>query len=188
MLICQANPNFILVVLRARKKFEDLRNFTLESAQVEIERRHRRKEGRTPSVDSSRSPTNPQRRVQSLPEVPEGSSAFAIGEDDETDDDDKATPAQSRSPRSPPESTASDVSAPVNDALPVQLRGMSEKARGKLPAGTMAFSRQNSTTSLSHSTASTAGQSSNFVASAEWVSVLNELDHSFQSPNVHQTG
>ncbi len=47
------------------------------------------------------------------------------------------------------------------------LRGMSEKARGKLPAGAQSFARQNSSTSLSSPTAYTSR--SGFTPTSEWL-------------------
>jgi hypothetical protein len=64
--------------------------------------------------------------------VPED-GAFAIGddEDDDTEDDNQPTPAESTASKQP--SSGSSVSSNVDDAVPTQLRGMSEKARGKMP-------------------------------------------------------
>lgn len=119
-----------------------LRSFTLESGQQEIERRNRRRkehrdpldlsESRRGSVESLRSPTAMHPRVPSLSDVPEDGT-FAIGEDedDDTDDDHRPTPAASTPTDQP--SRASSVSSSVDDAVPSQLRGMSEKARGKMP-------------------------------------------------------
>ncbi|CAJ2507814.1 Uu.00g090000.m01.CDS01 [Anthostomella pinea] len=182
----QKNPNFLYLVLKNRKHFEALRSFTLESGQEEIERRSRRRKdngqpidpfdtsSRRSSVDSLRSPTSAQPKTPTLSDVPEEDSTFAIGDDeDESDDDGQPTPAQS-SPSENPSRTSSV--ADVEDAVPTQLKGMSEKARGKMPAGVPAFSRQNSTTSLS--SYSVAGQSTtgSFEPSANWIeSWLPEL-------------
>ena len=67
-----------------------------------------------------------------MSDVPE-EDTFAIGddEDDDTDDDHHPTPAESTPTEAP--SRASSVSSSVDDAVPTQLRGMSEKARGKMP-------------------------------------------------------
>jgi hypothetical protein len=67
--------------------------------------------------------------------VPEDGT-FAVGddEDDDTDDDHRPTPAESTPTDYP--SRASSVSSSVDDAVPSQLRGMSEKARGKMPGKT----------------------------------------------------
>ena len=67
--------------------------------------------------------------------------------DDNGDVEPRPTPSQSSISNNP--SRASSVVS-VEDAVPTQLRGMSEKARGKMPAGAgpFRFSRQNSTTSL----------------------------------------
>lgn len=79
-----------------------------------------------------RSPTISQPRAPALSDVPED-GAFAIGDDDEedTDDDNRPTPAESTPTEAP--SRASSVSSSIDDAVPTQLRGMSEKARGKMP-------------------------------------------------------
>jgi hypothetical protein len=94
---------------------------------------------------------------------------FAIGDDDDedTDDDHQPTPAHSTPTDYP--SRASSVSSPVEDAVPVQLRGLSEKARGKMPAGTPTFSRQNSTTSLGSYATSGISASGSFEPSSEWI-------------------
>lgn len=150
------NPNFLYAVIRNKKRFEGrttslnrfsgltflaLRSFTLESGQEEIERRNRRRkehgadpldllEHRRGSVDSLRSPSSHQ-RAPALSNVPEDGT-FAIGEDEDedTDDDHRPTPAESTPTE---QSRASSISSSVDDAVPSQLRGMSEKARGKMP-------------------------------------------------------
>lgn len=130
-------------------------------------------------MDSIRSPTTAQPKTPTLSDVPEEDGTFAIGDDDDESDDednDRPTPAQSSPGETP--SRPSSVVDP-DDAVPTQLRGMSEKARGKMPAGTPAFSRQNSITSLSGFSAhSAAGQSipGGFEPSAHWIeSWLPEL-------------
>lgn len=184
------NPNFIYAILRNKRRFEALRNFTLESGQEELERRNRRrKEGvpmdslenisRTNSIDSVRSPTVSQRQP-TLSGVPEEEATFAIGDDDddETDDDQNPTPAQSErsSPIERAASRAASVSSSIDDAVPVQLRGMSEKARGKMPAGKPTFSRQNSTTSLGSYGTSPYPADGAFQPTAQWIeSWLPEL-------------
>jgi High-temperature-induced dauer-formation protein len=104
-----------------------------------------------------------------LSSLPEENGTFAIGddEDDDTDDDHHPTPAH-YTPTDHP-SRASSVSSNVEDAVPVQLRGLSEKARGKMPAGTPTFSRQNSTTSLGGYPSGNIGTSGSFEPSAEWI-------------------
>ncbi|KAH8177240.1 high-temperature-induced dauer-formation protein [Sarocladium implicatum] len=183
----QKNPQLLLAILKNRKKIEGLRTFTLESGQEEIERRkQKRKESGASaesldegslrnSVDSVRSPATTPARSQNLTDVPEDGT-FAIGDDDEDDsDEDEPMPTPARSTTSENPSQASPTVA-ADDAVPVQLRGMSEKARGKMPASARSFSRQNSTTSLG--AYSTAGQSQNgsFEPSAHWIdSWLPEL-------------
>ncbi|KAI0005164.1 high-temperature-induced dauer-formation protein-domain-containing protein [Xylariaceae sp. FL0662B] len=180
------NPNFIYLILKNKKRFEALRTFTLESGQEELERRiRRRKESGQPldpfdassrrsSVDSLRSPTTAQPKAPTLSNVPEEDATFAIGDDeDDSEDDSRPTPAQSSPSENP--SQASSV-ADVEDAVPTQLRGMSEKARGKMPAGVPTFSRQNSTTSLASYSATGQSVASAFEPSTEWIeSWLPEL-------------
>lgn len=179
------NPQFVFSILRNRKRFEALRSLTLESGQEEIERRNRRRKdsgashdpleptSTRSSVDSIRSPTAPLSRAPTLGDVVEEDGTFAIGDDeDESDDEARPTPAAS-SPSNP--SAASSVASAADDDVPRQLQGMSEKARGKMPAGAGSFSRQNSTTSLG---SPVAGQSQTgcFEPSAHWIdSWLPEL-------------
>ena len=174
------NPELILAIVRHKKRIEALRTFTLETGQEEMERRHRmRKESGGPvdpldpgslrsSSESMRSAPNATSRNPALEEVPEEDGAFAIGddEDDDSDDGHEPTPARSTASDNPLQESSAP---PVEDAVPVQLRGMSEKARGKMPASIKSFSRQNSTTSLG--AYSTAGQSQSgvFEPSTHWI-------------------
>ncbi|KFY71253.1 hypothetical protein V499_08545 [Pseudogymnoascus sp. VKM F-103] len=175
------NANFIYTVIRNRKRFQALRSFTLESGQAEIERQNqRRKEANESgdttndselprfSMDSIQSPTTAQHRRPSQQNIPEEENTFAIGDDDdddhETDDGHAMTPSYSTPTDQP--SRASSITSDFEDAVPTQVRGMSEKARGKRPAGTPTFSRQNSTTSLGGPTQNTNGQ---FEPSAQWI-------------------
>lgn len=176
------NPEFVSAILRNRKRFEALRNFTLESGQEEIERRNqRRKDARASSdvdstrssVESLRSPATSHSRPPGLSNVPEEDGTFTIGEDEDDSDDERPTPSHSDPSENP--SRASSVSN-VEDAVPTQLRGMSEKARGKMPAGMHNFSRQNSMTSLSGYSTSGQSQSGQFEPTAHWIdSWLPEL-------------
>lgn len=66
--------------------------------------------------------------------------------------------------------------ASVANSLPQQLRGMSEKARGKMPAGKISFSRQNSSASIGSygiGTVSSPGPGGSgafpFVPTAAWI-------------------
>jgi hypothetical protein len=174
------NPNFVYAILRHKKRFEALRTFTLESGQAEIERRNRRRKenlngpvdsleatSRT-SADSILSPSNSHPRASTLSSLPE-EDTFAIGDDDDEDTDDDHQPTPAHSTPTDYASRASSVSSHVEDAVPVQLRGLSEKARGKMPAGTPTFSRQNSTTSLGSYAASGIGASGLFEPSSEWI-------------------
>lgn len=176
------NPEFVAAILRNRKRFEALRNFTLESGQEEIERRNRRKkdtrgssdiESTRSSVESLRSPTAGHSRPSALSNVPEEDGTFTIGDEEDDSDEERRTPSHSDPSENP--SRASSVSN-VEDAVPTQLRGMSEKARGKMPAGMQNFSRQNSMTSLSGYSTSGQSQSGQFEPTAQWIdSWLPEL-------------
>ncbi len=77
------------------------------------------------------------------------------------------TPSQS-SPSTHNSRTAS-ISSSTEEPLPTQLRGMSEKARGKMPAGQPSFSRQNSTTSLNNHAATISSPISGFDPTALWI-------------------
>ncbi|GFP55542.1 protein HID1 [Trichoderma asperellum] len=184
------NPELILAILRNKKRIEALRTFTLESGQEEIEKINRRRKdsgghvgpfddgSRRSSVDSLRSPTNGLSRTQSLEETPED-SAFAIGDDDDDNDDDDSeeepqpTPAASTASENPSQASSTTN---IEDAVPVQMRGMSEKARGKMPANIQSFSRQNSSTSLGAYSTANQAYGGNFEPTAPWIdSWLPEL-------------
>ncbi|KAL1870284.1 hypothetical protein VTK73DRAFT_2698 [Phialemonium thermophilum] len=183
------NPAFVYAVLKNRKRFEALRSFTLESGQEEIERRNRRRKetgggsqdplestSTRSSVESLRSPTTAHSRTPTLSNVPEEhDGTFAIGEEDEdSDDENHPTPAASDPSAIP--SRASSVTSQAEDEVPRQLRGMSEKARGKMPVGAGTFSRQNSTTSMGSNSHASSSQRSEFEPTAQWIeSWLPEL-------------
>jgi hypothetical protein len=171
------NPNLIYAIVRSRKRFQALRDFTLEGGQEEIERQNQlRKEGtgdaqRTNSIDSVRSPTVS--RTPTLGNVPEENSAFAIGDDDDDDDNSDADePRPTDTPHSPSgASRSASIASSIDESVPLQLRGMSEKARGKMPVGQPAFSRQNSITSLSSMAMPALATNEFFTPSAIWVRV-----------------
>ncbi|KAL2889315.1 high-temperature-induced dauer-formation protein [Ceratocystis lukuohia] len=184
------NPDFVYAVLRHRKRIEALRSFTLESGQEEIERRQRSRKESSASTEtydpistSNRSSVDggfgflqqnqsSNNSVQSpgLRNVPEDST-FEIGDDEDSDDpeqtdteeDYRPTPTTTDSP-----SCAGSAVSP-EDAVPVQLRGMSEKARGKLPAGAPTFSRQNSLSSFSFPASGPRNTSGVFEPTAAWI-------------------
>jgi hypothetical protein len=120
-------------------------------------------------MESVRSPISARSPV--LSNVPEEHSAFAIGDDDSDDDtlqDDASRPLQP-SGASVESSRAQSMSPSMEEAVPIQLRGMSEKARGKMPVGQTSFSRQNSISSL-HSLVPSVSYAGQFQPTAEWVS------------------
>ena len=197
----QVNAELVFVILKNRKRFEALRSFTLESAREEMERRNqRRKDGASAdpfdlsstrsSAESIRSPTAGL-HIPSLSNVPEDGT-FAIGDDEDEDEDEDEnkddddedsdstegdgglTPSQSTPSENP--SRASSAGGGVEDAVPAQLRGMSEKARGKMPAGAQTFSRQNSITSLGGHPRAECSAPGAFEPTSEWIdSWLPEL-------------
>ncbi|KAF3038577.1 hypothetical protein E8E11_000094, partial [Didymella keratinophila] len=182
------NPNLVYAIVRSKKKFQALRDFTLESGQEEIERQNQlRKEGdgadlsRQTSIDSLRSPTAA--RTPSLGNVPEENSAFAIGSDDDEDSDAEEASPPPQTVQPPPSggsrgaSRSASIASSIDESVPLQLRGMSEKARGKMPVGQPTFSRQNSTTSLaSFSATPSLGANGFFTPSVTWLeSWLSEL-------------
>ncbi|KAH7135059.1 high-temperature-induced dauer-formation protein-domain-containing protein [Dendryphion nanum] len=183
----QHNPNIVYAIVRSRKKFQALRNLTLESAQEEIERQNQQKKEqgeelrRKDSLDSIRSPTLS--RTPTLGNVPEEDSAFAIGDDE--DSDAETEDKSSRLPQSPLQSPvgapagasrSASIASSYDETVPLQLRGMSEKARGKMPVGQPTFSRQNSTTSLSSLPVAPFVVNEFFTPSSTWIeSWLPEL-------------
>ncbi|RAL12758.1 Hid1 family protein [Aspergillus homomorphus CBS 101889] len=174
------NPYLVYSILRNRRRFEAVREFTLESGQQEIERQNeRRKSGGNESAASPvLSPTEedvqaPSGARSSLGRIPEENSPFAIGGDDSEDEGEAPnTPAQ----ESVSTSRRQSISSVVDESVPLQLRGMSEKARGKMPAGQPTFSRQNSMTSQSSMSAAFLASSSGFTPTTAWLdSWLPEL-------------
>jgi hypothetical protein len=167
-----ANPNFIYAILRQQKRIEALRNFTLEQGQEEVDRENRLRKDRgesSPKVSFSMSEMQRPKQEPETPTTPASPGAFEIGDDSDEEGEEAGKPAKKNelTPTSP-------VTSPLQedaDAVPLQLRGMSEKARGKLPEN--AFQRQGSTTSLANhvsgvATPTTGG--AGFVPTHAWVS------------------
>jgi len=180
----QNNPNLVYAVVKSRRRFHNLREFSLEAGQQELERiAQQRKEqqeaassrlARTSSVDSVRSPLSSHQHASHLQEISED-SAFTIGDDDDDEDSrDQSTPITPQSPGSPAPHTsrqgsrAASVSSSADETVPLQLRGMSEKARGKMPVGAPLLSRTSSMTSL-HSLTPMVTLSGTFQATPEWI-------------------
>lgn len=173
------NSYLVYAVLRSRSRFEGLRAFTLESGQQELEQQQqRRKFSSSGSDDLSTSsqahpgeePRSPTNTTRPLSHVPEEDGAFAIGDDDSDEETQvQVTPSHSSPSTEQPRSPV--ISPSTDENVPLQLRGLSEKARGKMPAGKPTFSRQNSTTSLGGYTAapSLSSVSVGFVPTAAWI-------------------
>lgn len=191
LIFSKGNRTFVQTLLKARRRFEALRSFTLESGQEEIERLNRRRKEsgdtsddltsptrsmRNGSLDSVRSPQSA--RTPSLSNVPEEGGTFTIGDDEDSDEggerETMATPSHS-SPSNHNSQTPSRSSSVDEPLLPTQLRGMSEKARGKMPASQTAFSRQSSSTSLTSHPAAIMSPTVGFSPSAHWVGCLSRL-------------
>lgn len=167
-----------------------MRDFTVEGAMAELDRQTQerkdrgvadvvpsgvRSPARGGSLDSVRSPVSA--RSPHLGNVPEH-AAFAIGDDEDEDDADDTRRMSSSTTFSAPLSATSSV---VDDAVPMQSRSMSEKARGKQPVGQGSFSRSTSrntsTTSLpalitANTNTSTNSFQTQFRPTSEWVSAL----------------
>ncbi|EDP51696.1 conserved hypothetical protein [Aspergillus fumigatus A1163] len=170
------NPFLVYAILKYRKRFEAVRAFTLESGQQEIERQNERRKAKAAFRDSSSSPTLSQAEedphVSSgarspLTRIPEENSPFAIG-GDESDDQHDGQDTPSQSSPSAQNSRRPSISSAIDESVPLQLRGMSEKARGKMPAGQPSFSRQNSITSQS-SISAMFSTSSGFTPTVAWL-------------------
>ncbi|KAK4541104.1 hypothetical protein LTR36_008329 [Oleoguttula mirabilis] len=199
-----ANRRFVEVVVRSRKRFKALRDFTVEGATAELDRQAQERKDRgvgdvaasgvrsprNGSIDSLRSPVSA--RSPQLGNVPEH-GAFAIGDDDEDEPGDEMT---SSATFSAPLSASASL---VDDAVPMQSRSMSEKARGKQPVGQGSFSRSTSrntstaslpaliTTPSSTTNTITASSNQQFRPTTEWIetwlpflplhTILSLLDH-----------
>ncbi|KAE8152506.1 high-temperature-induced dauer-formation protein-domain-containing protein [Aspergillus avenaceus] len=177
------NSFLVYAILKHRKRFEAVREFTLESGQQEIERQNERRKSEggphdfiaSPVLSASEEDSHTASGARSpLSRIPEENSPFAIGGDDSEDEEEQKTPAQS-SP-SVQSSRRPSISSAVDESVPLQLRGMSEKARGKMPAGQPSFSRQNSMTSQSSMSAVFPSVSGGFTPTVAWLeSWLPEL-------------
>ncbi|KAG5291712.1 Dymeclin superfamily domain-containing protein [Histoplasma ohiense] len=172
------NPLLVYSILKSAKRFEALRAFTLESGQEEIERLNQRRKANqisgnsdallSPTVshsgDDNRGSGAGRRQLSHVPE----DGAFAIGDDDSDEEEQEPQNTPSQSP-SRENSRAPSVASAADESVPLQLRGMSEKARGKMPAGQVTFSRQNSTTSLSSYTPTIPTSSGGFAPTSSWI-------------------
>ncbi len=164
------NSKLVYSILKARKKVETLRIFTLEGGQQELENIARSQKDAADGVLSHSVP-NTGRPSSGAHSPPSRTSTteehtFTIGDSDDSDNEDQPTPSQS-SASAHNSRTPSNASSVADESVPIQLRGMSEKARGKLPAGAQSFARQNSSTSLSSPTTLTSR--TGFNPTSEWL-------------------
>ncbi|KAF9891265.1 hypothetical protein FE257_004829 [Aspergillus nanangensis] len=171
------NSFLVYAILKYKHRFEAVREFTLESGQQEIERQNERRKAESTSQELLSSPILsaseddahvPSGARSPLGRIPEENSPFAIGDEDSDDErENHKTPSQA-SP-SVQSSRRPSISSIVDDSVPLQLRGMSEKARGKMPAGQPSFSRQNSMTSQSSMSAALLTSPSGFIPTVGWL-------------------
>lgn len=157
-----------------------MRSFTLESGQQEIERQNERRKDESGSSDFVASPvlsaaeedphTSSGTRSP-LGRIPEEHTPFAIGDESDDEQGEPKTPVHT-SP-SVQSSRRPSAASTIDESVPLQLRGMSEKARGKMPAGQPSFSRQNSMTSQTSVSAIFPTSPNGFTPTTAWVS-----DHS----------
>lgn len=142
------------------------------------------------STSTERQPSPLPRTPSGLDNVPEAESTFTIGDDDGSDEENAAhngnvTPMGSIMTSEPQSivgsepSRAASLSSPIGDAVPTQLGGMSEKARGKLPVSQRTFSRTSSTSSLSNALLASAMATGTFEPNEHWV-CNHTLQCSFQ--------
>ncbi|KAJ5562451.1 Nuclear pore complex component [Penicillium sp. DV-2018c] len=172
------NPYLVYSVLKYRQRFEAVRTFTLESGQQEIERQNeKRKAASAPDVTTSSafSQSEDDLHTQSgarspLTGIPEEHSPFAIGNDD-SDNEQEEEGAQTPSQSSPSARTSrrTSIASTTDDNGAQQVRAMSEKARGKKPAGHPPFSRQNSVTSQTSMSALFTPSASGFTPTVPWL-------------------
>ncbi|KAL4926058.1 Hid1 family protein [Aspergillus undulatus] len=177
------NPFLVYAILKYRKRFEAVREFTLESGQQEIERQNqRRKSENRDSISSpvlSAAEDDPSlssgARSPALGRIPEENNPFAIGGYD-SDEEGEGQHRPEQDSASVQTSRRQSISSVVDESVPLQLRGMSEKARGKMPAGQPSFSRQNSMTSQISMSTVFPPSSNGFTPTAAWLeSWLPEL-------------
>ncbi|KAL5335815.1 high-temperature-induced dauer-formation protein-domain-containing protein [Aspergillus crustosus] len=177
------NPYLVYAILKYRRRFQAVREFTLESGQQEIERQNERRKAEVRETvaspvlsaadDDPRLSSGARSPLGRIPE--ENNNLFTIGGDDSEDEGEgQHTPAQDSA--SVHTSRRPSISSAVDESVPLQLRGMSEKARGKMPAGQPSFSRQNSMTSQISLSAVFAPSPSGFTPTTAWLeSWLPEL-------------
>ena len=175
------NASFVFATLRSQKRFYAIRDFIQDNA---VDALYRYKRKRKERSDNSTTPTSPSShslsdafrspqtaRKPSLSDVPENEDVFAIGGESDSETEERSvaeTPSRS-SLHSESPSRAASISSSVDDAVPTQLRGMSEKARGKLPAGHNSFSRNGSGTSLASMAVGHTLANDNFEPTEAWV-------------------
>ena len=172
------NPKFLFAIFRFRKRFQNLRELTLDSKHAElykssisIDKPH--------DLEISRGSHEQQVKAMSTTEynAPSKNHTFAIGDDE--DDHDEACSENDAAQVGAVEPDYNifkensncrrdSGSSSAQEAVPVQLRGMSEKARGKMPVGHRPYSMESVSISSSTQKESSVEQ---FCATDEWVCV-----------------
>ncbi|KAF4762993.1 hypothetical protein N7455_010559 [Penicillium solitum] len=179
------NPYLVYSILKYKQRFEAVRAFTLESGQQEIERQNEKRKAGS-SSDVAISPTlsqseedlhTPSGARSPLTRIPEENSPFAIGGDDSDDErEEEGVQTPSQSSFSAQTSRRPSTTSTMDENGVQQVRAMSEKARGKKPAGHPPFSRQNSMTSQTSMSAIFTPSASGFTPTVPWLeSWLPEL-------------
>ncbi|KAK4868141.1 hypothetical protein LT330_007339 [Penicillium expansum] len=179
------NPYLVYSILKYKQRFEAVRAFTLESGQQEIERQNEKRKAGS-SSDVAVSPTlsqseddlhTPTDARSPLTRIPEENSPFAIGDDDSDDErEEEGAQTPSQSSFSAQTSRRPSMTSTTDENGAQQVRAMSEKARGKKPAGHPPFSRQNSMTSQTSMSALFTPSASGFTPTVPWLeSWLPEL-------------
>lgn len=167
MLTITENPNLIYAVFRSQKKFQLLRDMTLDINQIEayISSANTTMGNKKPSQPEETSSVANSHSSLSASDSTKRDLSFAIGDDE---DDEESPGLEQESSDNAEYSRSGSISSSLDEAVPIQLRGMSEKARGKLPAGHNTFSRQSTNLTLSDKKLKSDSQ---FTASNKWVSL-----------------
>jgi hypothetical protein len=169
----------VYAILKYKQRFEAVRAFTLESGQQEIECQNEKRKASS-SSDAPDSPTlsqseedlhTPSGARSPLTRIPEENSPFAIGDDDSDEEREETTASQTPSAHT---SRRASMASTIDENGSQHARGMSEKARGKKPAGKPPFSRQNSMTSQVSISALFSASASGFTPTVYWVSAFGQ--------------
>ncbi|KAI9726030.1 MAG: hypothetical protein M1828_002038 [Chrysothrix sp. TS-e1954] len=171
------NAPLVYAILRAHKRFASLQAMANNGAEHEIDKLalRRKEQAESNSISSgvhrgNESVHSP--RASNLASISEQRDAFAIGgddSDDEQDNTDDHTPSRT-SFQSETNSRLGSSADGAEEVLPTQLRGMSQRARGKMPASHPPFSRQSSSANLNSPSLASPSPYGGFEPSVAWMS------------------